>query len=63
LGVFEQLESPVAPEKLDRPTTILVFLGCELDTLAVEVMFPQEKLAELKELVHQWVGRSWCTSG
>ena len=61
LEVFKQIGFPVAPEKLEGPTTRLVFLGFELDTLAMEVRLPQEKLAELKELAHQWVGRRSCS--
>ena len=61
LEVLKQLGFPIAPVKLEGPTTRLVFLGFELDTLAMEVRLPQDKLAELKELVHQWVGRRSCS--
>ena len=50
----------MAPGKLEGPTTCLVFLGFELDTIAMDVRLPHPKLEELRELVHQWLGRKCC---
>ena len=36
LGIFHQLGFPVAPDRLEGPTTTLVFLGFELDTVAMD---------------------------
>ena len=44
------LQTDWIPSSPSGPTTRLVFLGFELDTLAIEVRLPQEKLAELTEL-------------
>ena len=52
---------PVAPAKLEGPTTNLCFLGIEIDTVALEIRLPQDKLSRLQELVHKWRGRSSCT--
>ena len=57
LGVFRRLGLPVAPDKLEGPTTRLVFLGFELDTMAMEVRLPAPKLQELKELIQQRLGK------
>ena len=38
LGVFHRLGLPVDPDKLEGPTTKLVFLGFEFDTVAMEVL-------------------------
>ena len=57
LGVFERLGNPVAVDKLEGPSTSLVFLGFELDTVASEVRLPRQKLEELQELIRQWRGR------
>ena len=61
LGVFHRLGLPIAPDKLERPTTKLLFLGFELDTVAMEVRLPTQKLEELKELVRHCQGRKSCT--
>ena len=51
----------MATDKLEGPTTRLVFLGFELDTVAWEIRLPRQKLEELKELIRQWVGRRTCS--
>ena len=62
VGVFHRLGLPIAPDKLERPTTKLLFLGFELDTVAMEVRLPTQKLEELiKELVRHCQGRKSCT--
>ena len=61
LDVFSRLGLPVATDKLEGPTTRLVFLGFELDTVAWEIRLPRQKLEELKELIRQWVGRRTCS--
>ena len=61
LGVFHKLGLPVAPDKLEGPTSRLVFLGFELDTVAMEVRLPGPKLRELREVIQQWQDRRSCT--
>ena len=61
LGLFADLGLPVASAKLEGPTTNLCFLGIEIDTVALEIRLPQDKLSRLQELVHKWLGRSSCT--
>ena len=53
LDVFQRLGLPVALNKLEGPSSKLVFLGLELDSRALEVRLPQHKLEELKELIKQ----------
>ena len=53
LGLFAELGLPVAPAKLEGPTTNLCFLGIEIDTVALEIRLPQDKLSRLKELVRK----------
>ena len=38
---------PVAEDKTVEPTEILIFLGIEFDTVAMELRLPNEKLVEL----------------
>ena len=61
MDVFSRLGLPVATDKLEGPTTRLVFLGFELDTVAWEIRLPRQKLEELKELIRLWVGRRICS--
>ena len=61
LRVFARLEVPIAPDKLEGPSTVLTFLGIEMDTVAMSLRLPAEKLTELRGLVARWEGRSFCT--
>eukprot|EP00117_Sycon_ciliatum_P029789 scpid74607/ scgid1212/ len=48
---FQFLNIPVATEKVEGPSTVLTFLGLELDTDRLEVRLPQSKLLALRRLV------------
>ena len=61
LTVFARLNVPIATEKLEGPTRTLTFLGIEMDTVAMSMRLPMEKMTELKLLVASWVGRRFCT--
>ena len=43
LDMFNYLHVPVAPEKVEGPSTTLVFLGIELDTVCLEMRLPSDK--------------------
>ena len=45
---------PLKTEKIEGPTTVLVFLGIILDTARQELRLPQEKVEELSRLVKEW---------
>ena len=60
LSLFKRLQIPIAPEKLEGPTTRLTFLGIELDTRALILRLPDGKLAELKALLADWMGKKSC---
>lgn len=51
LATFSELGVPVAPDKVEAPTTCLKYLGLVVDTVALQVRIPQEKLADLKSLL------------
>lgn len=53
----EDLGVPIAEEKSVGPSTILTFLGIELDTRIMQLRLPPEKLDRLVEMVEQWWGR------
>ena len=57
----EELGVPLAMEKLEGPTTRLIFLGIEIDTTSGSMRLPEEKLARLHQALQSWVGRKACT--
>ncbi len=59
-AVCQQVGMPIEPEKDEGPATTITFLGLELDTIALEVRLPQEKLASLRTVLKSWRGRKAC---
>ena len=57
LAVMEHLQVPLAkgPDKVCPPSTIVTFLGIELDSQAWEMQLPAPKLLELKSTLDSWV--------
>ena len=60
LQTFDILGLPVAWEKLEGPTACLTFLGFEIDSLALELRLPQEKMLELQRTISSWLERTDC---
>ena len=58
-ALFDKLHIPIAEEKLEGPTTRLTFLGIEIDTTALVLRLPREKLRDLKLLVEEWLGKKF----
>jgi len=56
-----QLGLQFQPTKVEGPSTKLEFLGLELDSKAMEVRLPPEKLEYLLELLSSWNSTSICT--
>ena len=55
-----RLRVPLAPEKSVGPTTCIIFLGIELDSIELYARLPSDKLIELRSLITTWFGeRSW----
>ena len=61
LRVFEDVGLPIAPSKLEGPTTKLTFLGIEVDTVTMTIRLPAGKLAALQEMIRSWLVRKSCT--
>jgi len=55
LALFERLRVPVAPEKVEGPTTKLTFLGIEIDSELMILRLPHQKLRDLRILVTEWL--------
>ena len=43
--------------KTEGPSTTISFLGMELDTIAMEIRLPADKLQRLQKLTREWQGR------
>ena len=52
---------PLAEDKIEGPSSCLVFLGIEIDTVAGEVRLPVGKLKSLASDLPGWVSRKKCT--
>ena len=51
---------PVEPEKDEGPTTCITFLGLELNSEALELRLPMEKLSSMRAHLRSWRGRKAC---
>ena len=51
------LGEPLALKKGEWPSTTISFLGILLDTLQIEIRFPKEKLARIKDTLSTWLGK------
>ena len=58
--VCDRLGVPMAPHKRDGPTTCLIFLGIEIDTVAGELRLPADKLERLESLLREWGSKKSC---
>ena len=52
---------PVAPGKTEDPETRLVFLGIEIDSVAMSLSLPQAKLERLRSRITRWEVRKTCS--
>ena len=51
---------PIAEHKRDGPTTCLVFLGIEVDTIKSQLRLPDDKLSRLQLCLREWGDRKVC---
>ena len=45
---------PLAEDKTDGPSTVITFLGFELDSDRLELRIPEEKVSKIKECILPW---------
>lgn len=57
LDCCSKLGVPIAQEKCEGPTTCLTFLGIEIDTEALELRLPADKLTRVQRTVSEWLGK------
>jgi len=60
LQVCTSLGIPLHPGKCVGPSTNLVVLGIELDSVNQIARLPHDKLSKLLQLIRTWVTRQWC---
>ncbi len=60
MGLCDQLNMPLALEKLDGPTPCLVFLGILIDPSKLELRLPPEKLQRLLGMLPHWKAYKHC---
>lgn len=60
VGNCMELGIPLATHKTEGPATSIKFLGIVIDTEVGELRLPADKLAHLRSLVADWVGRKAC---
>ena len=59
-SVFSRLGLPLHPSKCEGPTTVLIFLAVELNSITQTVRLPHEKLVATLQLPREWAGKKWC---
>ena len=59
-AVCEQAGMLIEPSKSEGPTSTIVFLGIEIDTIQGILRLPVDKLANLKDTLRQWHGVTLC---
>ena len=61
MGLCEKLGLPVAPDKTVGPTTVITFLGIEIDSVSQELRLPVDKLTRLRLTLSRWQHRRAST--
>ena len=59
--IFDYVRAPIAHHKTEGPSTVLTFLGIQVDTNLSQLSLPLEKVARLREILSRWQGRKSCT--
>lgn len=54
---------PLHPLKCVGPSSVMVVLGIELDSVAQIARLPTDKLEVACRIVQQWRSRRWCNRG
>lgn len=60
IRVCSSLGLPIHPQKCEGPSTSLVILGIELDSINQTARLPETKLTRLRLLLNSWAGRKYC---
>ena len=61
LQVCQRLGVPVAAHKTEGPSTCLTFLGIQIDSVAMQLSLPPDKLSQIRGLVLSWRSKRAAT--
>ena len=61
IPLCKSLGFPVAPHKVEGPSTSITFLGIEVDSCRFELRLPAEKLSRLRRVLREWGSRRSAT--
>ena len=60
-GLLQELGLTVSAKKLVAPSTQVTCLGIVVDTVALSVSIPSDKLSDIKSICSQWDTKQYCT--
>lgn len=60
IDTCDHLGFPIASDKREGPTTCLIFLGIDMDTVLFELRLTAQKLARLKSTLQRWSHLKSC---
>ena len=60
-NLCEEIGIPIAENKSVGPTTVLVFLGLEIDSLAMTIRIPLNRIEELRQLLEKMLSKRKVT--
>ena len=58
LAASDKLGMLISHEKTEGPAVLMTILGIQIDTMAMTLSLPEEKLARIQGLLEEWHGRS-----
>ena len=58
---FQWLGIPLAPDKIEGPSTCITYLGIEIDSSRLTIQLPPSKLSDLHSTLLLWQHRRSCT--
>jgi hypothetical protein len=58
LTLFKQLGIPISPEKLEGPTTIIIFLGILINTVDMTISLDADRLQRILATLSNWMNKS-----
>ena len=61
LHMCNRLGLPLAEEKCEGPATHIIFLGIEIDSMAMELRLPFDKLRRIQDELQRWQMKKRCT--
>ena len=60
IKVFGELGIPLAPGKIEGPSTCLPYLGICINSIKMEIRLPEDKLIDLRIELHSWHDHKKC---